>query len=274
MSAPMPTTSCVGEVGSTVSYARVGGIATVTLSRPERRNAVSWELVHDLDRALSAAAGDDEARCVVLTGEGSDFCVGADLAASPQTRTLRGDTPAHDVRRLRQATDVLRRFHQFEKPTVAAVNGACAGAGLSLALAADFRIADQRAVFTTAFVRAGLSGDFGSAWLLSRAVGPAVAKSLLLLPEKIDAAEAARIGLVHSSVDDLAVEVERIASRLAETAPIAVRNAKANLNAAHGTLEEYLPGEVSRMVESFHTRDATEAAKAFLDKRPPTFTDC
>jgi 2-(1,2-epoxy-1,2-dihydrophenyl)acetyl-CoA isomerase len=255
-------------------------VGTATLNRPERRNAISWQLVEDLLAVLHEAAAAPGLRVLVLTGAGGDFCVGADLArvgsdnpADQETRTLRGRSPDDDRRRLAHASTVVETLVSFPAPTIAAVDGACAGAGLSLALATDFRIAARRAVFNTAFVSAGVSGDLGSAWLLTRAVGSARARTLLLNPGRITADEAAGLGLVTETVPDLPARVGELAGRLAAQAPRAMRYAKQNLaDAEAATLPDYLRREVPRMVDSARSGDARRAAQAFVAKRRPVFT--
>lgn len=252
-----------------------GSVAHVVLSNPGRRNAVSWSMLSDLGDVVSRLSEDRSISAVLLSGEGADFCVGADLAAAPEQRTLRRDSVAADTERLTAVTAIVTAFHRLPQVTIAAIDGGCAGAGLSLALAADLRIAADRAVFNTAFVNAGLSGDFGSAWHLTRAVGPARARCLLLDPGKLDATTARQHDLVARVVpaSALAGEAAAWAQRLAAYAPLALRGAKQNLLAATELdLDAYVPGEVDRMVATFHTADAQEAAAAFLERRRPAFT--
>ncbi|WP_199434507.1 enoyl-CoA hydratase/isomerase family protein [Qaidamihabitans albus] len=268
-------------IGSgTALFTLDGGVATVTLNRPERRNAISWQLVEDLLAALQRAHTAEGLRVLVVTGSGNDFCVGADLARvgseharDQETRTLRGRSVADDRDRLAVASTVVERIASFPAPTIAAVNGACAGAGLSLALATDFRLAAPESVFNTAFVSAGVSGDLGSAWLLTRAVGSARARALLLDPGKITAGEALEAGLVTEIAADLPARVGELADKLAGQAPKAMRYAKKNLaDAGRFTLAEYLEREVPRMVDCARSDDARQAARAFLEKRRPVFT--
>ncbi|MBZ4017166.1 enoyl-CoA hydratase/isomerase family protein [Streptomyces purpurogeneiscleroticus] len=257
-----------------VSCSIVRGVATVTLDNPGRRNAVSVRLFRDLEDVLGALEADREVRVVVLTGSGSSFCVGADLAAPPELRTLRGDSIEGDTARLRAASRVAQRLHLMPQPTVAAVNGACAGAGLSLALATDLRIASDTAVFNTAFLGAGLPGDLGGIWFLTRLLGAARARELFLMPGKFDAHLAAELGLVTevSTADGFGELTDRITTRLASAAPLTVKAMKQNLLAAPTMpLTDYLGGEVDRMVRCFHTEDAREAAAAFLERREPVF---
>jgi 2-(1,2-epoxy-1,2-dihydrophenyl)acetyl-CoA isomerase len=265
---------------STVLFSLDEGVGTVTLNRPERRNAISWQLVEDLLATLEVARSAPDLRVLVVTGAGNDFCVGADLArvgsdnaVDQETRTLRGRSADDDRARLARASTIVETLVSFPMPTIAAVNGACAGAGLSIALAADFRVAAERAVFNTAFVSAGVSGDLGSAWLLTRAVGSARARALLLAPTRVTATEAARLGLVTETSTDLPARVGELAGRLAAQAPRAMRYAKQNLaDAGTSTLPDYLRREVPRMVDCARSGDARRAAQAFIEKRRPIFT--
>ncbi|MFE5641550.1 enoyl-CoA hydratase-related protein [Rhodococcus sp. NPDC056516] len=259
---------------SVVSCSIENGIATVTLSNPERRNALSLQMFGELSETLCELEKSVDVRVVVLTGEGSTFCVGADLAAEPRLRSLQGDSVEGDTSRLRASTRVAEQLYEFPRPTIAAINGPCAGAGLSLAAAADFRIASDTAVFNTAFLSAGLSGDLCGIWFLMRMLGGARARELFLTPSKFDAQSAYRLGLVNSVVfsDELDAAVRQFADRLAASAPVALRAMKQNLIAAQTmSLSEYAGAEVAAMVRSFHTEDAREAACAFLEKRAPVF---
>lgn len=253
-------------------------VATVTLNRPERRNAVSWQLLVELIDALERVRADPAAAVVVITGAGDDFCVGADLARamSPDTsdhesRTLRGISVEDDLDRLGRASLVAEILLNFSKPTIAKINGACAGAGLSIALATDYTVAASRAMINTAFVGAGVSGDLGSAWLLTRAVGTMRARALLLDPVKLTAAEAAELGMVTEVSSDLDARVDELSRKFAHQAPLAMGYAKQNvLDAATQSFADYLPAEVRRMVESSRSDDARAAARAFIEKRNPT----
>ncbi|WP_338701596.1 enoyl-CoA hydratase-related protein [Streptomyces sp. Q6] len=258
-----------------VTCSIAGSVATVALRNTERRNAVSVQLLRELSEVLGDLEASPEVRVVVLTGSGSAFSVGADLAAPPEARSLRGDSVEGDTARLRRAGRVVQQLHHMPQVTVAAINGACAGAGFSLALATDLRIAAEGAVFNTAFLNAGLSGDFGGIWLLTRLLGAARARELFLLPGKFDARRAAALGLVMEVAPDGELEktVEGIAGRLAASAPLAVRAMKQNLlDATTVPFADYLGPETDRMVRCFHSEDAREAAAAFLERRRPVFT--
>lgn len=256
------------------------GIATVTMNRPERRNASSWDLLTGLLEAIDRALYHPEVRVLVLTGRERYFCVGADAArvassnsSDQDNRTLRGHSLNDDVTRLTVASTLVERLVNFPKPSIAAINGACAGAGLSLALATDLQVVDARASISTAFISAGVSGDLGSAWLLTRAVGTARARALLLNPTKMKGEDAVRIGLFTEVSDDLPVRVHALATQLTNQAPRAMELAKRNVqDAIASSLHDYLQAEVPRMAETAGSRDAKLAAQAFLDKTTPTFT--
>jgi 2-(1,2-epoxy-1,2-dihydrophenyl)acetyl-CoA isomerase len=264
-----------------VEYEVADAVATITLNRPESMNTMGGELLPLTTAHLAQAAADGDVRAVVLTGTGRAFCAGGDLrdmASGNRGAPGRSIGPAsvpraiNDLRHHMRSSQLLR---EMPKVTIAAINGACAGAGFSWACACDLRFAAESALFNTAFLTAGLSGDFGGTWTLPRIVGPAKARELYLMPEKFDAAEALRIGLVSAVVpdDELAAFVRGKASRAASFAPLTAASVKANLNDAdHVSFSEALDREADRHIRSGLTQDAKEAARAFLDKRPPTFT--
>jgi 2-(1,2-epoxy-1,2-dihydrophenyl)acetyl-CoA isomerase len=207
-------------------------------------------------------AGDGAVRTVVLTGAGRGFCAGGDVTSM----TGGGSGEPVDLRSIMQISELL---HTMPAITVAAVNGPCAGAGLSFACACDLRYAARSAIFVSAFLRVGSSGDHGSAWVLTRAVGPAKARELLLLGERVDADEALRIGLVSAVLDDdvLAARVDGIAARLAAMPPTAARLMKQNLDDAISLpLGPYLDAETERFAECSGSEESVAAAKAFLEK--------
>lgn len=251
------------------------GVARLTLRNEGRRNALAVDVFDALDRELATLQDDPAVRVVVLTGHGSAFSVGADLAAPPHRRTLRGDSASADLARLRRVGRISERLHRLPQVTVAAVNGACAGAGLSLALACDLRIAPETAVFNTAFLGAGLSGDLGGIWFATRILGQARTRELFLLPARLPAHEARAAGLLTrvTPAESFPADVAALTARLAASAPRAVRAMKANLrDAERMPLADYLDVESERMVATFHTDDAREAARAFLERREPVFT--
>lgn len=249
------------------------GVATLTLDRPDRRNAMDEALAEAVLRALERVSEDGAVRCVVLTGAGGHFSVGGDLEAGAGGIT--GDTPTPEVvTGLRMAMRSSQLLHEMPKPTVAAIRGACAGAGLSWACACDLRYASDTARFNTAFAQAGVSGDFGGTWTLPRIVGPGKARELYFLAEKFGADEAHRIGLVSRvwPDDEFDDRVGEVATRLAGMAPLALAAVKANLNDSAGSsFTEQLDREARRHAATARTADAAEAAMAFLEKRPARF---
>ncbi|MGD2045971.1 MAG: enoyl-CoA hydratase [Gemmatimonadota bacterium] len=262
-------------MSSTVLYDQNGRVATITLNRPERMNTMGGDLNDRMLDALQRAADDEDVWAVVVTGAGRAFCAGGDLGAMKDRHGDDDVTPqavVEDLRRRMRSSQLLR---EMPKVTIAAINGACAGAGLSWACACDLRYAAAGAKFNVAFRDAGLSGDFGGTWTLSRIVGPATARELYLLSPRFDAAEAERIGLVSKTLPDveqLMVHVRDVADQIVHAAPIAVRSIKANLNdAMRLSFSELLDREAERHVAAMQTEDHLEAASAFLEKRRPEF---
>jgi 2-(1,2-epoxy-1,2-dihydrophenyl)acetyl-CoA isomerase len=248
------------------------GLLTLTLNRPERRNALDEQLSFRLLEALERAATDQGVRAVLIRGSGKYFCVGGDvksMAASDRTANA-----AERQVSLRRRMEASRLLHQMPKPTVAAINGAAAGAGLALALACDLRIAAESAKFTTAFAKVGLSGDYGGSYFLTRAVGDAKARELYLTSPLLNAAQARELHLVSQVVPDADLEVasEQLARGLARGPTVTLGLIKMNLNAAtSGSLEAALDLEAAHHVQSSLTRDHQEAAAAFVEKREPIF---
>jgi enoyl-CoA hydratase/carnithine racemase len=245
-------------------------VLTLTLNRPERRNALDVALITALSGRLAAAGEDRAVRCVVLAGAGGAFCAGADLK---EVMTGVQDPDAGDVME-RAYNPAIRAIRRMPKPVIAAVDGVATGYGASLALAADIRLASDRARFALIFARVGLTLDGGASWLLPRLVGLR-AYELALTGDLIDAAEAHRIGLVNHvhAVSDLARETTALARRLAAGAPLALAAIKANLNAALGpALDAVLEDERIAQRRLFATADVREGAMAFIEKRPARFT--
>ena len=255
-----------------VLYEVADGVATITLNRPEQLNTMGGQLVADTALALQEAAADDAVRAVILTGAGRGFCAGGDLRGMSD-----GSEPPpveESIARLREAMRTSELLHEMPKVTIAAINGACAGAGLAWACACDLRYAAESAKFNTAFMTAGLSGDFGGTWTLPRIVGPAKARELYLLAEKFDATTALRIGIVSEVLPDgeLLPFVRERATRIAGFAPLTLRAIKANLNDSEQLgFSEQLDHEADRHIRCSRTEDMREAARAFLEKRQPVF---
>lgn len=245
---------------------REAGVLTLTLNRPERRNALdmaSWQALH---AALSAAGDDDAVRAVVITGAGGAFCAGADLS---------GPREGHPLDRMRFINEIALLLHELPKPTVAQVDGVAVGAGWNLALGCDLVVATPSARFSQIFAKRGLSLDFGGSWLLPRLVGMQQAKRLALLAEMIDADEALRLGLVTWLVAPEEIDgfVADLTAQLVANAPVAVAQSKALLHEnADRTLRDALASEARAQSVNFATADAPEAFAAFRDKRDPTFS--
>lgn len=260
---------------SEVIYEMEAGIATITLNRPEKMNTMGGELVALAGAAIAEAAEDDSVRAVILTGAGRVFSAGGELRAERTPSAAAGlATMEAKIARLRGQTRISQLLHEMPKPTIAAINGGCAGAGLAWACACDIRYCCESARFNTAFVTAGLSGDYGGAWTLPRIVGPAKARELYLLAEKFDAAQALQIGLVSAVHPDaeLMPFVRQKAARLARFAPLTLRAVKQNLNDALDlSFADLLDRESDRQVRCWHTEDAGEAARAYIEKRQPVF---
>ena len=264
---------------STVLYESRDGVATITLNRPDRLNTMGGDLLERLLAALEQAASDDAVRVVILTGAGRGFCAGGDLGVLNEragSAAAGGGKQSRQtkVAQLRTAMRSSQLLHEMEKVTIAAINGACAGAGLSLACACDLRFAAQRAKFNVAFRNAGLSGDFGGTWSLPRIVGPAKARELYLLSPRFDAEEAARIGLVSKVLpdDELMAHVRAVAEDVAGAAPIALRMMKQNLlDGPRLSFSEQLDREAERHITATMTEDHLEATSAYLQKRKPSF---
>jgi 2-(1,2-epoxy-1,2-dihydrophenyl)acetyl-CoA isomerase len=256
------------------------GVAVITMNRPDRRNALSQAMVSALGAVLARVETDEAVGCVVLTGAGGAFCAGGDvkgMAARPADRSGDGagrslDVVIHRQRLSQRATS--GRLWSMPKPTIAAIAGPAAGAGLSLALACDLRYAVPGAVLTTAFARVALAGDYGGTWFLTQLVGSGKAKELYYFSERLSAQDAERLGIVNAifSPADFEREVMARARRLAEGPSIAYRYMKENLNrAAGGELADCMDLEVTHHVHTALTEDHREAAQAFMDKREPRF---
>jgi 2-(1,2-epoxy-1,2-dihydrophenyl)acetyl-CoA isomerase len=252
----------------TIVYEKSGVIATLTLNRPERMNGMTNRMVLEAGEALAQAAEDRDVRVLVLTGAGKSFCPGADLNVVASGETAGEDhLRAEDLR-----APVL--LHDMRAVTIAAVNGACAGAALGWAAACDLRFAAASARFNTAFLDVGVAGDMGGPWTLARIVGAARARELYFLPGKFDAEEALRIGLVSRvfADDRFRDEVRAITERLAEAAPIALRTLKANfVDSERMDFAGYVALESERHLPMFHTQDTREAFAARVEKRKPRF---
>jgi enoyl-CoA hydratase/carnithine racemase len=242
------------------------GARTLTLNRPDRKNAINAQLWQELADALRAAARDPDLRALVITGAGGAFCSGADISTPEDIH------PRHKLRRL---TDVALALHELTVPTVAKVTGVATGASWNLALGCDFVVATPESRFSQIFSKRGLSVDLGGSWLLPKLVGLQQAKRLVLLAEMIDACEAHALGLVTwvKPADEIDAFVADLAGRLAAGPPVALAQSKGLLNdGANVTLREALANEARAQPGNFATADAPEAYAAFAEKRDPAFT--
>jgi len=262
------------------------GIATFTMNRPDVRNAFSTEMLTALLAGLQRHASRKETRAVVLTGAKGAFSAGGDVKGFAQNATggpgagkeLGGgdirDSFDQQLHSLRAANEISVLLHEMPKPTLAAIPGAAAGAGLSLALACDIRVATADAKITTAFSKVGLSGDFGGSFFLTHLVGAAKARELYFSAELLSGTQAAALGIVNTAVEqaDFEETVAAYAAKLANLPTVAVGYMKQNLNTAlRGSLTDVLNSEAIRMIRTFETDDHKAAAVAFVEKRLPDF---
>jgi len=252
-------------------------VLTLTLNRPDARNAMSRAMNLALQQQLAEAEINPAVRCIVLTGAGSGFCAGGDVKSMAATGdgtvgALTIDEAIHRQRLNQRAT--AGKLFNMPKPTIAALPGAAAGAGLSLALACDLRIMASTAIMTTAFARVGFSGDYGGSYFLTRLVGAGKARELYFLSERVSAEEALRLGLTNwvCPPEALVQRTQEIARRLARGPTVAYRYMKENLNrAVNGNWDECLDLEATHHVHCGQTEDHREATKAFVAKREPVF---
>ena len=248
-----------------VRIERTGAVATIVLDRPHRRNALDLDAWIELREALHELQEDSHIRSVILTGAGGTFCAGSDL-------DKRGSSHPLDRMRVINATAVA--LGEFPKPLVAKVDGFAVGAGWNMALLCDFVVAAKGAEFSQIFAKRGLSVDFGGSWILPRLVGIQQAKRLVMLADTVDAQEAYDLGLVTYLVEpaELDKHTSELAQRLADGPPAALSQSAAMLERHSSlTLREALDNEASAQAVNFAT-DATDAVRAFVEKREPVFT--
>ncbi len=250
------------------------GIAVATLNRPDRLNALTFQMFDELARLAADIAADDRVRVLVLTGAGRGFCAGLDLT---DAATLPDMTAATFLDGQEGWSQAITSFRRLPKPVIAAVNGPAAGAGFSLALAADIRIATPAARLSAAYIKIGLTGgDCGSSWMLPRIVGLGHAYEILLTGRLVEADEAVRIGLVNRVVpaEDLLTVALEVAEQIAANSPLGVRLTKqmVQTNVDAPSLEAAVELENRNQTLTAGTQDMAEALAAFREKRPPAFT--
>lgn len=257
-------------------------VATITLNRPEKRNALSDNLTPALRQTLLELETRNDVGCIVITGAGTAFCAGGDVGGMSSNNAQAASTPhaerptmENKVRTLihKQETLTLRLFDHV-KPTIAALPGVAAGAGMCIALACDIRIAAASSFITTAYRNIGFSGDYGGSWLLNQLVGPAKTKELYFTGRRVHADEALALGIFNQVVDDkdFPAAVTELARQIASGPPIALSFMKRNINSAiEGTLRDNLAREADALMRCAATEDHKEAVAAFMAKRPPEF---
>ena len=254
------------------------GVLTLTLNRPEARNAMSKAMNKALQEQLAEAEFNPAVKCLVLTGAGQGFCAGGDVKgmAASGDGTVGAQTIDEAIARQRvNQRATAGKLFKMPKPTLAALPGAAAGAGLSLALACDMRVMSSSAIMTTAFARVGFSGDYGGTYFLTQLVGSAKAREMYYLSDRVSAEEALRLGLTNwvCAPDELAARTREIALRLAKGPTVAYRYMKENLNRAMaGEVDECLDLEATHHVHCGQTQDHREATQAFVAKREPVVT--
>ena len=247
-------------------------IATLVMNRPERLNALNNELAMALNEALGRAGGDETVRVVVITGAGRAFCAGGDLALIGKGRQS-GKTESLEPL-LRSGMQAVLKMRTMMQPVIAAVNGAAAGAGMNIALAADIRIAAEEATFGQNFAKVGLFPDFGGTYFLPQLVGPSKAAELFYTGDMIDAQTALRLGIVNQVVPgaQLESEVTNLAMKIMQGPPVAIRAVKRALfGSEKKELAEALEHEVKEQMHCYLSKDCSEGIQAFFEKRQPNF---
>ena len=256
-----------------IQVAEADGIATITLNRPDKLNAFIGHMRRDLAEVLEHAGSDRSTRVVIITGAGRAFCAGGDIAFMAELMQRRD---AEEFSRILGAGKrVILAIRQMTKPVIASINGPASGAGCNLALACDLRIAANNATFSQSFAKVGLHPDWGGTYFLPRLVTPNKACEMFFLGDSIDAAEAARLGIVNQVVapEELESATMQLAQRLRAAPPIALAAAKHAVYVSQAAdLEEMLRYETEAQLRCFESDDAHEGVHAFLEKREPKFT--
>ena len=244
-------------------------ILTISLNNPEVRNALSMEMRMELLHALEAAEEDEHIKAIILTGEGTAFSAGGDLSALKELKVLEGR------KRLQSSHPLLMKMLEIEKPIIAAVNGAAAGAGFSLTLLCDLIIASEDSLFVQSFVNVGLIPDFAAIHFLPMLIGPQKAKELMFMGDRISAQEAFRIGIINRVVpsNELLSEAVKIAKYISKKSMVSIGMTKKIMNQHFNKdLKTLLELEAQAQEICFQTDDFKEGVKAFFNKRDPVFT--
>ena len=258
-------------------FEKENGVAVLTMNRPEARNAMSGEMNEAMRNVLSEVELDPAIRCVVLTGAGKGFCAGGDVKgmASSGDGTVGDNTIDAAIHRQRvHQRATAGKLFKMPKPTIAALPGAAAGAGLSYALACDLRVMASSAIMTTAFAKVGFSGDYGGSYFMTQLIGSAKARELYFLSDRVTADEALNLGLTNwvCEPDDLMDKTMEIANRLANGPSVAYRYMKENLNRAmNGEVDDCLDLDATHHIHCGQTEDHRNATKAFVEKKEPVF---
>jgi 2-(1,2-epoxy-1,2-dihydrophenyl)acetyl-CoA isomerase len=248
------------------------GIATLTLNRPDKLNAINKDLAVALNEALGRLTTDKSIYVVVITGAGRAFCAGGDLGVIGEGRKHNDTSELEPL--LRAGMHAVLKMRSMAQPVIASVHGAAAGAGMNIALGADIRIASEDACFGQNFIKVGLFPDLGGTYFLPQLVGPAKAAEMFYTGDMIDAKEALRLGIVNRVVpnDQLEAETKKFAQKIAESPSVSIRAMK---NALYGSrkieLEKALDEEVEQQLKCFKSPECREGINAFLEKRPPKF---
>ena len=256
---------------------RCEGLVTITLDRPEKKNAINAQMWGELDRTITEVALDPNARALMLTGSGGNFSAGADLSGNPSGKGLTGGPLQPIVQEMRVVGDIILRLQRMPKPTLAKVDGVCIGVSLGLALACDLVLASDRARFSEIFAKRGLALDGGTSWLLPRRIGLGKAKELAFFGDFVDAKEAERIGLVNQVVSsgELDALAEAWGRRLAAGPTLALGLSKRLLDASSSvTLTQALEDEARCQHITHGSKDVREGIAAFLERREPRFGGC
>jgi 2-(1,2-epoxy-1,2-dihydrophenyl)acetyl-CoA isomerase len=267
------------ETGTTDILGSVrDGVGLIVLNRPESRNALTADMLTGLAALLTEMETAQDVGAVLLTGAGKSFCAGGDVKAFAAQGGEGGSAtvaaPERIERQRESQAATVGRIYSLSKPVVAALPGAAAGAGLGFALAADLRIGTPKTVMVTAFAKVGLSGDYGTTWLLHRMIGPARARELMFLSDRVDPDTCLELGLLNRIVlaDELLDRAHELAVRLANGPRLALRHMKDNLlHADQATLAESMDHEIPNHLDCGVSDDHREAVRAFVEKREPAF---